>query len=110
MILWFLSREVGKNGASQLPALLSRHALSVGLQLAGRQASASLPKEVLAILVKGVEAGEVERAQIVKMLLAQDINWDKTALGGQVTTSQICILHSNIADLTGWRADGKSRC
>ena len=80
----WLTREVGKNGASQLPALLSRHALSVGLQLAGRQASASLPKEVLAILVKGVEAGEVDRAQIVKMLLAQDINWDKTALGGQV--------------------------
>ena len=73
----------------QLPALMSRHALSVGLQLAGRQASASLPKEVLAILVKGVEAGEVERAQIIKMLLAQDINWDKTALGGQVAGAQV---------------------
>ena len=80
----FSSREVGKKDVSQLPALLSRHALSVGLQLAGRQASAALPKEVLAIIVKGVDAGNVDRAQIVKMLLAQDINWDKTALGGQV--------------------------
>ena len=80
----FSSREVGKKDVSHLPALLSRHALSVGLQLAGRQASAALPKEVLAIIVKGVDAGDVDRAKIVKMLLAQDINWDKTALGGQV--------------------------
>ena len=83
---------------------MSRHALSVGLQLAGRQASASLPKEVLAILVKGVEAGEVERAQIIKMLLAQDINWDKTALGGQVAGAQV-FLRNIIFDprlLSGW--------
>ena len=67
---------------------------------------------MLAILVKGVEAGEVERAQIVKMLLAQDINWDKTALGGQVTNKAFPLLFNNGIEYQrpGWGTDGKSRC
>ena len=66
---------------------------------------------MLAILVKGVEAGEVDRAQIVKMLLAQDINWDKTALGGQVTNEAFSSSFNNDIEyqLLGWRANGKSR-
>ena len=81
---WTFLREVGRVGAGQLPPLLTRHALSVGQQIEARQGSAGLAKEVLGLLVAAVEEGTADRAEVVRLLLAQDVTWDKTPLGGQV--------------------------
>ena len=105
-----------------LPSLLTRHTLSVGLQLGSRQASVGVVKwvaapaapaaptaptavltapdtnsrSVLTSLVQAVEAGQADRGTVLKLLLEQDLAWDRTVVGGQVgplTPSVIFLLH-----------------
>ena len=81
---WTFLLEVSKHSPAELPGLLTRHALSVGLQLASKQASVALTKEVMAGLVAAVEADKADRLAVIKQLVGQDVAWDKTVLGGQV--------------------------
>lgn len=84
---WSILKEVGRlaGGAKLLPDMLSRHTLSVGIQLASRQASVGLVKDVLSmVVVMGVDS-EGDRMAMIKKLLDMDLCWDKLPLGGNVS-------------------------
>ena len=72
-------------GASRSPGWPARAPCSVGLQLAARQAGQPLARQVMALLVAAVKDGKADRLAVVKLLLEQDLAWDKGALGGPVS-------------------------
>ena len=80
---WIILKEIAKTNACLVPDLLTRHTLVIGTQLAVKQSSMTVVKEVF---TKIVEAKEIEKLDVMKKLLDVDLCWDKLPLGGTISS------------------------
>jgi len=81
LVGWILLTEICKQKVSLVPDLLTRHVLSVGQQLASRQASVKMVKQVMASLVAEADTGSLDRKNLIKKFLDLDLCWDKLSCG-----------------------------
>lgn len=79
---WIILKQIGMEKIEVVPEMLTTHTLSVGAHLANRQASTSIIKNVIDLLITGVEAGKVDNLKLMKKLLDFDLCWEKSPAGG----------------------------
>merc|ERR1719348_224565 len=80
---WIILKEIAKVNPLLIPDLLTRHTLVIGTQLAVKQASVTVVKDVFS---KIVEAEEIDKLSVMKKLLDVDLCWDKLPLGGTISS------------------------
>ena len=87
VIGWMVLKEVGQlaGAVNLLQDMLTTHTLNVGVQLANKQGSVKLVKDVLNMVVAGVEMGKLDRSEMVKKFMDIDLCWDKLPVGGTVS-------------------------
>ena len=75
---WLVLQELAgrEEGPNLLLDVLSRHTLGLGVQLAGRKASGTVVRGVMARLVTGSEAGQLDKQALATKLLTADLCWD----------------------------------
>jgi hypothetical protein len=71
VVWWTVLKEVGRlaGAVGMFPDMLTRHSLSVSVQLANRQASVGMVKEVLTMVVAGVETEKMDGLGMIERLI-----------------------------------------
>ena len=74
-----------QEAVKNIPSCLTRHVISLAAQLAVKQTSGEIVKEMFANLTKACEKSGLDRLDLMKKLLEVDVCWDKLPLGNVIS-------------------------